>query len=171
MGYRSRLLTSSRARHVLVVDDDASTRETLRGMLRTGAYTVSLAATARAAVESVKRHTPNLALIDLRLTDGTGFDLVRAFARERISVPWILMSGFIDYGAAVEAGRLGALTAVPAGFDVEQVVSEAFRRVDSGRLWPIPPLKPRLPEPGTSAEYLAWLMLWQRPPGLSSSRL
>jgi CheY-like chemotaxis protein len=160
MGSRLIAGTIARARHVLVVDDDFSTRETLRHALCSCACTVSVADTPRVALELARLQTPNLALIDLCLANATGLDVARALARERIRVPWILMSAHLDYDAAVQAGRLGALRAVASGFDVEQLVAEAFRLVEIGRHWPLPRIKPRLPEPGTSAEYLAWLILW-----------
>ena len=62
---------------ILVVDDDADTRELLEWVLkRTGAEVV-LAASAREALEAMERSKPHVLVSDIAMPNGTGYDLVR----------------------------------------------------------------------------------------------
>lgn len=139
---------------VLLVDDDPGTIDSIGALLRHMGVHVHTAGTRMAAIELGRAQRLDLALVDWRLPDGTGFDVVRVWHHERLFIPWILMSGFLDFDLAAEAGRLGALRAVQCCFDVEEVVTRAFieTRRERGRGWPTLPLKPRLPEPQSSAE-------------------
>jgi CheY-like chemotaxis protein len=145
---------------VLVIDDNPMTLATIGTVLRRqSGLQVYEAPTGMAGIEMARRHPVVLALIDLRLPDMSGLDVARTLRQERRHVAWILMSGFMDYDAALEAGRLGALRAVSAMFDVEAVVSRALQQVAESRLWPPLPLTPHLEVPGNAAEYWAHLVL------------
>ncbi len=146
---------------MLVADDDRTTRETAARLLGFSGIRTYEAATGAAAIAAVRAHRPDLALIDWRLPDMSGFEVVQAIRNERIAVPWILMSGFMDIDIAVEAGRQGALRAVSSPFDVERVVKQAFADIERRRVgtWPSLPLAPRLREPRSAAECWAYLVL------------
>ena len=145
---------------VLVVDDNLGARESTRFVLRRLGFTVIEAGDGATALDLLRRTRPDLALIDLRLPDISGLELVSTLRRDGARFPWILTSGWLSVGAAVEAMRLGAVDAVPLPFDVEQIVISALGRTkQTGHGWPDPPLSPRLPTPGTIAERWAWLVL------------
>ena len=147
---------------VLVVDDDPGMRETtaqiLIGLL---GFRVHEAPNGRKAIEAARTYQLDLALVDLRLPDMSGLDLIRRLLTEQIRIPWVLISGFMDYDAALEAGRLGALRAVSSPFDVQYVVKAALTEVRIWRLhgWPRGPLVPQLRQWRTAAERCAWLIL------------
>ncbi|MGN6390322.1 MAG: response regulator, partial [Burkholderiaceae bacterium] len=61
--------------HVLIVDDDANTREALVEITRADGYTSATAGSMRDAQLHIARQRPDLVLIDLRLPDGNGMDL------------------------------------------------------------------------------------------------
>src|SRR5215467_5870677 len=146
---------------VLVVDDDPGTLETAGSILRHLGLEVHYAETGVDAVRVAQTNRLDLALLDQRLPDMSGLDVAWTLRRERIFVPWILMSGFMDLEIAVEAGRLGAVCAVSLPFDVEAVVTQALDKMGSrnSMRWPTPPLRPRLREARSAAERWARFVL------------
>lgn len=149
------------AHAVLVVDDDPRILETTGLLLRYLGLQVHEAATGAGALTIARAQRLDLALLDQRLPDMSGLDLAKTFRRDGISVPWILMSGFMDFEIAAEAGRLGAICAVSSPFDVEEVVTRALARIVSRRSlqWPTLPLRPRLREARSAAERWARFVL------------
>lgn len=147
---------------VMIVDDDLGVLETMGRLLRRQGMMVHEAPSPQQATRLLRLHTPDLALIDLRLTSTTGLDVARSLHTEGTRVPWILYSGFMSLEAATEAGRLGALRVVESPFDVESVVGWAIAEIRKHPVdgWWEPPLKPRLRNPCSSAERWACLVLW-----------
>jgi DNA-binding response OmpR family regulator len=147
--------------HVLIVDDDPTTRDTMSLVLRVAGFQVHEAADAPAAMAAAHTHRFDLSLLDQRLDGVTGLQLAKRFRDDGISVPWILYSGFMDYELACEAGRLGAVRAIGMPFDVEAVVMEALehvRRCTEAR-WPARPVSGRLQQPGTTVGRAAYWIL------------
>jgi DNA-binding response OmpR family regulator len=145
---------------VLVVDDDDVHRQTVRLVLRRHGVHVEEAGTGAAALEALRAHRFDLALLDERLPDRTGLQIAETLGNERIWVPWLLMSAFMDAEMAFEAGRLGAVTAVSLPFDIEHVVLSTLAVVQRSTAWP-PVLPIALPAPrsGCAAGRLAyWLV-------------
>ena len=81
--------------HVLVVDDDADTRDLYHIMLEAVGYRVESAATVRAASEKAARTTPHVVVTDWRLPDGDGFAVSEILRSRRVSrrVPIVAVSG------------------------------------------------------------------------------
>jgi DNA-binding response OmpR family regulator len=65
------------ARRVLVVDDEPGIRRVLRGYLQTEGFDVVEASSGEAAVEAVRRRTPDLVLLDVMLPDIDGIEVLR----------------------------------------------------------------------------------------------
>ena len=74
-------------RSVLVVDDDAGTRETTVSVLRCLKMSASEADTGAAAIAAIRARQFDLALIDFRLPDISGLDVVIELKKARLSVP------------------------------------------------------------------------------------
>ncbi|MCU0225541.1 MAG: sigma-54 dependent transcriptional regulator [Acidobacteria bacterium] len=93
---------------ILVVDDDLSLRTMLAELLRTEGHAVVEAADGRAALEAAGREAIDLALLDLRLPDTTGLELLPKLRdlRPEASVVMLTAAGSIEQ--AVAAMRLGA---------------------------------------------------------------
>ncbi len=93
---------------ILVVDDDLSLRTMLAELLRTEGHAVLEAADGRAALEAAGREAIDLALLDLRLPDTTGLELLPMLRdlRPEASVVMLTAAGSIEQ--AVAAMRLGA---------------------------------------------------------------
>lgn len=98
---------------VLVVEDDAMVREWLRLALEGSRFrVVGIAHTAAEAVELVERRRPALLLIDQRLPDVVGSELVRDLRRLQVNTPAVLMTANAEEGfneAARAAGAQGSV--------------------------------------------------------------
>jgi PAS domain S-box-containing protein len=72
-----RTLLAPRQRHVLVVDDDYHVRPTLARLLQRGGFQVSEAADGRTGLELIERNPPDLVLLDIRMPDIDGYEVLR----------------------------------------------------------------------------------------------
>ena len=93
---------------ILVIDDDAIVREACLGLLRGRGYRSQAAASAGEGLRLFKERVPDAVLLDLRLPDGTGIDVLRGLLRHSPSTPVVIVSGYGRVTEAVEALRIGA---------------------------------------------------------------
>jgi DNA-binding NarL/FixJ family response regulator len=109
-------LQASRAMRVFVVEDSPAVRERLQAMLGEieGAQTVGVAANARSAIEAIRAVRPDVVLLDLHLTEGSGFDVLRALRAPDAPT------------ASVEVFVLSNLSAVPYRRNAERFGVQAF---------------------------------------------
>jgi DNA-binding response OmpR family regulator len=85
---------STRSASILLVEDDVSLQESLKGFLEDHGfrtYAAGSSATGRALLREVR---PTICLLDLNLPDGSGVDLLRVIVAERLPVRAIVMSAF-----------------------------------------------------------------------------
>jgi signal transduction histidine kinase len=101
--------SSSPAPRLLVVDDDEGLLLLMADTLRNEGYEVATAESAGAAHAALEREKPELMLLDLKLQDGSGPELVANFQRTRTPVPFIVVTGQGDEKVAVEVMKQGAL--------------------------------------------------------------
>ncbi|HET7293743.1 MAG TPA: sigma-54 dependent transcriptional regulator [Vicinamibacteria bacterium] len=93
---------------ILVIEDDENVRKTTVGLLQ-GRGLKSLAAdSVGEGLRIFGERRPSLVLLDLRLPDGTGIDVLRELQRLAPGTPVVVVSGYGDVGQAVEAMRMGA---------------------------------------------------------------
>ena len=93
---------------ILVVDDDESIRTVFKINLEVRGYSVETAATGEEAIEKVKAGFYNLALIDIRLPDMEGTELLTKMHRTTPAMMKIMVTGFPSLENAVDALNLGA---------------------------------------------------------------
>jgi two-component system response regulator YesN len=92
---------------VLVVDADDDALKTIGEILHGAGIGASLASTGLHALTLFRRVLVDVVVVDLRLPDFGGIELLRAFRDERSGVP-VIVTGVASPAAAIEAGRLGA---------------------------------------------------------------
>lgn len=93
---------------VLAVDDEYLIRLWLDEHLSSAGYDVAVAENASAARAAFQENAPNAILLDLRLPDGNGMELLREFLEIDPDTVVIILSAHGDIGTAVEAVRVGA---------------------------------------------------------------
>ena len=106
---------------VLVIDDEPDIRELLElTLLRMGLETAT-AGTVKEALLEIQNFHPDLCLTDMKLPDGTGFDIVRYIQREHSHVPVAVITAFGSMDAAVEALKAGAYDFVSKPVDLAKL--------------------------------------------------
>ena len=93
---------------ILVVEDDEALLRVLRKRLEDSGFEVEVASSGAEAIHRIGERPPDLMLLDYRLPDMTGDELVRTLAGERRSVPFIVTTGQGDERVAVSMMKLGA---------------------------------------------------------------
>lgn len=100
-------------RRMLLVDDDAVFREVLGAALRRRGFDVELAADLASTYAALKAFHPDCAIVDLKLPDGTGLELVSALAGLDPPPRVLVLTGYASIATAVEAVKLGAVNYLP----------------------------------------------------------
>ncbi|WP_039948977.1 quorum-sensing sigma-54 dependent transcriptional regulator LuxO [Vibrio ichthyoenteri] len=97
-----------KSKYLLMVEDTASVAALYRSYLTPLGIDINIVGTGRDAIESLEFRTPDLILLDLRLPDMTGMDVLQAVKLQNPDVPVIFMTAHGSIDTAVEAMRLGA---------------------------------------------------------------
>jgi two-component system response regulator PilR (NtrC family) len=106
---------------VLIIDDEPDIRELLEiTLLRMGLDTVT-AGTVKDAMLNIQAFKPDLCLTDMRLPDGSGFDIVRYIQREYPHIPVAVITAYGSMEAAVEALKAGAYDFVSKPVDLTKL--------------------------------------------------
>lgn len=114
---------------ILVVDDDANTREALEGGLKKTGHQVLLAATGNEALEQVRRQPVALAIIDLKLPDMEGTELFEAMRVINPGVIAVMISARATVDEAVSALKMGIYDFITKDFrmqEIRKVVNKAL---------------------------------------------
>ena len=93
---------------LLLVDDDKQLLESMADWLRDEGLQVDTSGGCAEALEQLRQKTYELLLVDVRLQDGDGFDLLEQVKRTYPESHVVMMTGYGDADAAVEALRAGA---------------------------------------------------------------
>jgi two-component system response regulator HydG len=93
---------------ILVVDDDKSILRTFTRILQKSGYEIDVAETGKEAVEKAENHRYDFALVDIRLPDMDGTDLLAKLKRQLQSTVKIMITGFPSLETGVKALDEGA---------------------------------------------------------------
>ena len=116
---------------VLVVDDEPNIRRLVEKELGNERRRITTTGTAREARALFNQETFDLALLDMRLPDGSGLDLLVDFQERAPEVQVIIITGFGDVDNAVRAMKMGAYDYITKPFDLDRlalVMEKAFQR-------------------------------------------
>jgi NtrC-family two-component system response regulator AlgB len=116
--------------HILIVDDESTIRKSLRIALESMQHTVDEAASAKAALELFERAEFDLALVDLRLGQESGFNLLENFRARSPRVAVVIVTAYSSIDSAVDAMRRGAFDYLAKPFTPAQIraVLERYER-------------------------------------------
>jgi DNA-binding NtrC family response regulator len=118
---------------ILVVDDDENIRKVLMAILEDKDYNIEAVGTAREAIKRTEKRFYNLALIDIRLPDMEGIELLTKIRDTTPRMRKIIITGYPTLQNAVDAVNRGADAYIMKPFDVEKVLStinEQLRKQD-----------------------------------------
>lgn len=117
--------------HILVVDDEASIRRLLAKELATSSREVLVAEGARDAMATLRSHWVDVVIMDLRLPDVEGLDLLIEVRETVPHTEVVMITGHGDIDIAVEAMKLGACDFIRKPFNLDQLdllVEKAHQR-------------------------------------------
>jgi two-component system NtrC family response regulator len=122
--------------HILVVDDEVSIRRLAEKELSSERRLITTAGSAQKAIKAFKRQAFDVVLLDMRLPDGDGLDLLTRFQELAAEIQVVIITAFADVDNAVQAMKLGAYDYITKPFDLdrlEMVIEKAFQRVSLQR--------------------------------------
>lgn len=112
----------SEAARILVIDDDENIRKVLETILEDEGYIVETAETAKKGIEKSEKAFYNLALIDVRLPDMEGIELLSKLRNTKPKMRKIIVTGYPTLQNAVSAVNKGADAYVMKPFEVEKIL-------------------------------------------------
>jgi len=119
---------------ILVVDDERMIRWGLCRALEEAGYQADQASNGREALELASREGPDMVLLDYRLPDQTGVEVLRGLRRTHPRVPVVMITAHASIGGAVEAMKEGAYDYISKPFEVEDVIQTVQRALEASRL-------------------------------------
>jgi len=108
---------------ILIVDDDENIRKVLTTIFEEEGYDVESVETAKKAIERTKRKFYNLSLIDIRLPDMEGIELLTRMKDATPRMRKIIITGYPTLQNAIEAVNRGADAYILKPFDMEKVLA------------------------------------------------
>ena len=106
---------------LLIVDDDNPFRERLARAMEKKGFKVFQAEGVKRGIESVKNQKPSFAVIDLRLGDGNGLEVVKEIQKSNLNSRVIMLTGYGNISTAVAAIKQGAIDYLAKPADADDV--------------------------------------------------
>jgi len=124
---------------LLVVDDDLPFRERLSRSMQKKGFEVDSADSFASAVEIIEKQNFDYAIVDMRLTDGSGLELIKKIQIKSPGTKSLLLTGYGNIATAVAAIKSGAIDYLPKPAEVDQIYDAL---TNSKEILPPPPENP-----------------------------
>jgi len=134
-------------RSLLIVDDDAPLCQRLARAMERRGFVVATADSVAGGIAAATDQPPAFAVVDMRLGDGRGFDVVTALREARPASRIVMLTGYGNIATAVAAVKAGAIDYLPKPADAD-AVERALLAQDGGA--------PEPPEDPMSADRVRW---------------
>jgi len=134
-------------RSLLIVEDDKSFLQRLAKALESRGFTVTTAESVAEGLLQLEQSPPAFAVVDMRLQDGNGLEVISALKRRRPDARGIVLTGYGNIATAVNAIKLGAVDYLAKPVDADDVLA-ALLALDHKSV--------ELPENPMSADRVRW---------------
>jgi two-component system response regulator RegA len=134
-------------RSLLIVEDDHSFSQRLAKALEQRGFTVATSESVADGLMQVEHAAPAFAVVDMRLGDGNGLDVISALKRRRPDARGIILTGYGNIATAVTAVKLGAVDYLAKPVDADDVVAVLLAQ-ENAKIEP--------PENPMSADRVRW---------------
>ena len=114
-------LSEFKSKSLLIVDDDNPFRERLARAMKKKGFEVSQAESVKKGIEAVKIKKPAFAVVDLRLSDGNGLEVVKEIQNSNSSSRIIMLTGYGNISTAVAAIKQGAIDYLAKPADADDI--------------------------------------------------
>jgi len=115
-------------RSLLIVEDDKSFLQRLARAMELRGFSVTTADTVADGLQQVERTAPAFAVVDMRLADGNGLDVISALKQRRPEARGIVLTGYGNIATAVNAVKLGAVDYLSKPADADDVAAALLAR-------------------------------------------
>ena len=132
---------------LLIVDDDNPLRDRLSRAMEKKGFKVTQAESVKQGISTAQNAPPAFAVVDLRLGDGSGLEIVKEIRRLKKDSKVIMLTGYGNIPTAVAAVKAGAIDYLPKPADADDVESA---------LLALPESKSIPPENPMSADRVKW---------------
>lgn len=132
---------------LLVVDDDGPFLRRLARALETRGFIVETAESVAEGIAKAEARAPKYAVVDLRLGDGNGLDVIEAIRKHGDDTKIVVLTGYGNIATAVTAVKLGALDYLAKPADADEVFNALTQR---------PGERADVPENPMSADRVRW---------------
>jgi two-component system, response regulator RegA len=134
-------------RSLLIVEDDKSFLQRLARAMESRGFTVITAQSVAEGLSHLQTSSPAFAVVDMRLEDGSGLDVISALKQRRADARAIILTGYGNIATAVNAVKLGAVDYLSKPVDADDVMA-ALLALDGRKA--VPPDNPM------SADRVRW---------------
>ena len=132
---------------LLILDDDDPLRGRLARAMEKKGFVVKEAKSVNEGLQIVKNDPPSFALIDLRLEDGNGLDVINALSKTKKESRIVMLTGYGNLPTAVAAVKAGAIDYMAKPVDADDVEAALLASPES---------KAKPPENPMSADRVKW---------------
>jgi two-component system response regulator RegA len=108
-------------RSLLLVDDDAPLCQRLARAMERRGFIVATADSVAGGIAAATEHPPAFAVVDLRLSDGNGLEIVKTVRKARPGARIVMLTGYGNIATAVAAVKAGAIDYLPKPADADAV--------------------------------------------------
>ena len=116
---------------LLIVDDDNPLRDRLARAMEKKGFKVAQAESVKQGISQAKNSPPAFAVIDLRLTDGSGLEIVKEIQKLKKNSRVIMLTGYGNIPTTVAAIKAGAIDYIPKPADADDVEKALLASTDS----------------------------------------
>ena len=131
----------TKQRHVLLVEDTLPLARSYIEFLKTGPYIVEHVETGRKALNYLKRKTPDVVLLDIKLPDVSGLEVLDRMAEDGMKCPVVVITAHGSIKLAVDAMRAGAADFLVKPFNAQRLkvaLASVFERMSVAGALPAP---------------------------------
>jgi two-component system, NtrC family, nitrogen regulation response regulator NtrX len=119
---------------LLVIDDEAAIRETMRMLLEYDGYDVALAASGQEGLTQVEREAPDMVFLDVKMPGMDGLEVLSRIRAMNETLPVVIVSAHGNTTTALEAGRLGAFRFIEKPLSKDYVLDAVREGLELGTL-------------------------------------
>jgi PAS domain S-box-containing protein/putative nucleotidyltransferase with HDIG domain len=121
---------------ILIIDDDPQFRRTLSDVVQSSGYATTALGAPEEAVRAATKESPSVAIIDLKLEDASGLEVMRQIKKNSPYTECIILTGYASQESAIAAVNVGAYSYVQKPYDLDQLlitIRHASERAEAGR--------------------------------------
>ena len=134
-------------KELIIIDDDQPFRERLCRSMEKRGFSVESYSDSRESIERISRKNFDYAIVDMRLEDGSGLEIIKYIKKNNPDTKSLLLTGYGNIATAVAAIKSGAIDYLPKPAEVDQI----YEALTSSKMTLPPP-----PENPMTADRVRW---------------